>query len=140
MNGRHICAQSESERAAGSPGVVPVCPSPVAEDRVTAARTQIFRNHTLATSSQVKSSSSRLHSADSPQIHQGAALRVCVGSASGKASEVPSGRSDGSCACKAKHGGLYCQSVINEIRFSTKNRWHLKILKSSRCRTSLDPS
>ncbi len=30
--------------------------------------------------------------------------------------------------CKAEPGGLYCLSVFNGIRFSTKNRWQSKIL------------
>ena len=48
------------------------------------------------------SSSSRLHSANPPQFHQVAAPRVCAGSASGKASEGPSGSSDGSCARRSQ--------------------------------------
>ena len=40
--------------------------------------------------------------------------------------------------CKAA-GGLFCRSVFNGIRFSTKNRWQSKILKSSRCRGCIGP-
>ncbi len=41
--------------------------------------------------------------------------------------------------CKAEPGGHYCRSVFNGIRFSTKNRWQSKILKSSRCRGCIGP-
>ena len=42
-----------------------------------------------------------------PQFHQGSAPRVCAGSASGKASEGPSGRSDGSCARQSWVGSTF---------------------------------